>query len=94
MDPSSSDPTIHFDPGVWQLFDQYVHGVIDRRGFLRSATQFAVGAMTASAMLALLTPRFAEAQKVSPDDARIRAEYVEFTSDAGYGRGLFRSEQI
>lgn len=87
MDPSSSDPTIHFDPGVWQLFDQYVHGVIDRRGFLRSATQFAVGAMTASAMLALLTPRFAEAQKVSPDDARIRAEYVEFTSDAGYGRG-------
>lgn len=81
------DPTIEFDPGVWKLFDQYVHGAIDRRGFLRGAAKFTAGAMTASAMLALLSPRFAEAQKVAPDDARIRTEHVEFESPAGYGRG-------
>ena len=81
------DPTIDFDPGVWKLFDEYVHGVIDRRGFLRGASKFAVGAMTAGAMLALLSPRFAQAQKVAADDARIRTEYVEFDSPAGYGRG-------
>jgi carboxymethylenebutenolidase len=81
------DPTIDFDPGVWKLFDDYVHGVIDRRGFLRGASKFAVGAMTAGAMLSLLSPRFAEAQKVAADDQRIRAEYVEFDSPAGYGEG-------
>ena len=32
-----------FDPEVLKLFDKYVHGDIFRRGFLQSATQFAVG---------------------------------------------------
>lgn len=81
---TSRDPTIDFDPGVWKLFDQYVHGDIDRRGFLRGAARFAVGAMTASAMLAALSPRFAQAQKVAPDDARIRVDWVEFRSPAGH----------
>ena len=31
-----------FDPEVLRLFDQYVHGVIDRRAFLGSAARFAV----------------------------------------------------
>lgn len=80
------DPTLDFDPGVWQLFDQYVHGLISRRAFLRGASKFAVGAMTASAMLGLLAPRFAEAQKVAPDDARLRAEFVEIDTPQGYGK--------
>jgi carboxymethylenebutenolidase len=79
------DPTLDFDPGVWQLFDQYVHGIIDRRAFLRGASRFAVGAMTAPAMLALLSPRFAEAQKVKPDDQRLRSEFVEIDSPDGNG---------
>lgn len=86
MNDTPRDPTIDFDPGVWKLFDEYVHGVIDRRGFLRGATKFAAGAMTASAMLTLLSPRFAQAQKVSPDDARIRAERIEIESPSGYGK--------
>ena len=81
------DPTIDFDPGVWKLFDEYVHGFIDRRAFLRGASKFAAGAMTAGTMLALLSPRFAEAQKVAPDDQGIRAEYVEFDAPAGHGKG-------
>lgn len=82
---STPDPLIDFDPGIWRLFDQYVHGDIDRRGFLSGATKFALGALSASAVLATLAPRFAEAQKVAPDDARLHAEFVAYESPAGYG---------
>lgn len=76
-----------FQPEVLQLFDQYVHGVIDRRGFLVGAARFAVGAATAAGLLAALSPRFAAAQQVKPDDARLSAGYVEFASPNGYGTG-------
>lgn len=70
---------------VWSLFDRYVHGQTDRRGFLEGAAKFAVAGMTAAGMLDLLTPRFAEAQKVPAEDARIAARYVELASPNGYG---------
>jgi carboxymethylenebutenolidase len=76
-----------FDPEVLRLFDQYVHGMIDRRGFLKGAARFAVGASTAAGLLAALSPRFAEAQKVKPDDARLATRYMEFPSPEGYGTG-------
>lgn len=76
-----------FDPQVMRLFDQYVHGLIDRRGFLDQAGRYAVGAAGAAGLLAALTPRFAQAQKVAPDDARIRAEFVDFPSPQGHGTG-------
>ena len=74
-----------FDPEVLQLFDQYVHGAIDRRGFLIGAARFAVGATTAAGLLAALSPQFAAAQTVAGDDKRLVAEYVEFPSPQGYG---------
>ncbi len=75
-----------FDPGVLQLFDQYVHGDISRRDFLASAGKFAIAGVTAEGLLAALTPRFAEAQQVGREDARIRATYVEYPSPLGYGK--------
>src|SRR5688572_5755907 len=75
-----------FDPQVLRLFDQYVHGFIDRRSFLAGAAQFAVAASGAAGLLAALSPRFAEAQQVKPDDARIATEYREFDSPKGYGK--------
>ncbi|GAA3914557.1 dienelactone hydrolase family protein [Luteimonas lutimaris] len=74
-----------FDPQVLRLFDQYVHGVIDRRGFLAGAARFAVGASGAAGLLAALSPQFAAAQQVKPDDARLSAKHVEFASPRGYG---------
>lgn len=76
-----------FDPDVLRLFDQYVHGQIDRRGFLSGAARFAVGATTAAGLLAALSPQFAMAQQVKPDDARLRASYLQFASPQGYGTG-------
>ncbi|NZA27147.1 dienelactone hydrolase family protein [Luteimonas sp. SJ-92] len=76
-----------FDPEVLRLFDQYVHGAIDRRGFLAGAARFAVGATTAAGLLAALSPRFAQAQQVAPGDPRLAAESLEFDAPKGYGRG-------
>jgi carboxymethylenebutenolidase len=75
-----------FDPGLLQLFDKYVHGDISRRGFLQSASRFAAGAVTAEALLAALSPNFANAQQVAPTDARIKGERVAFPSPIGYGK--------
>ncbi|MDD5579284.1 MAG: dienelactone hydrolase family protein [Methylobacter sp.] len=75
-----------FDPEALQLFDKYVHGEISRRGFLSSAAKFTLIGLTAEGLLEALNPRFAEAQQIAPDDARISAKYVEYPSPAGYGK--------
>ena len=72
-----------FDPDVLSLFDKYVHGAIDRRGFLDGASRYAVGGMTAAMLLDALSPKFAEAQQVPKDDKRLLAEYVEYESPQG-----------
>ena len=75
-----------FHPEVMQLFDQYVHGRIDRRGFLDGAARFAgAGGTTAAALLAALSPKFAQAQKVAPTDPRVRSERVDIPAPAGHG---------
>lgn len=74
-----------FAPEVLKLFDQYVHGLIGRRGFLQAAGKYTVGAVTAEALLAELAPNFAQAQQVKPEDTRIRARFVEIPSPQGHG---------
>jgi carboxymethylenebutenolidase len=76
-----------FDQDLLILFDAYVHGVIDRRSFLDQASRFAVGGVTAAMRLDPLSPTFAENRVVARDDARVAAEYLEFDSPNGYGKG-------
>ena len=68
------------------LFDKYVHGVIDRRGFLVGAAKFTVGGLTAAMLLDELSPKFAEAQQVTPDDKRLAPETLEYDSPQGSGK--------
>ncbi|ESQ94432.1 hypothetical protein ABENE_01030 [Asticcacaulis benevestitus DSM 16100 = ATCC BAA-896] len=75
-----------FKPEVLQLFDKYVHGLMDRRAFLTQCAQYTAGAAGAVATLAALTPNFARAQQVKPDDARLKTEWVEIASPSGYGK--------
>jgi carboxymethylenebutenolidase len=75
-----------FDQDLLILFDAYVHGDIDRRGFLDKATRFAVGGVTAGMLLDMLSPKFAEAQQVPKDDTRLKSEYAEYESAKGYGK--------
>ena len=75
-----------FDQELLNLFDLYVHGDIDRRGFLERAATFAVGGMTAAMLLDALSPRFAQAQQVAKDDKRLRIEWIDYESPQGTGK--------
>ncbi|MCC7156892.1 MAG: dienelactone hydrolase family protein [Bryobacterales bacterium] len=67
------------------LFDDYVHGGIDRRAFLDGAKKYAAGGVTATAIWESLRPNYAWAQQVAKDDARIKTEVVTVDSPQGNG---------
>ena len=70
------------DQQVFNLYDEYCHGGIDRREFLRRA-----GAMGAAALVMAqgLLPNYAKAQTISFTDSRIKASYVTYASPGGNG---------
>jgi len=68
------------DQRVFDLYDEYCHGRIDRRSFLAQAASVTVGGL---AMAQALLPRYAQAQTISFTDERIRARYVTYASPGG-----------
>lgn len=74
-----------FHPELLQLYDFYVHGQISRRDFLDRASKYAVGGLTATALLATLSPNYALANQVDAADPDIRAEYLRYPSPNGHG---------
>ena len=74
-----------FAPELLELYDYYAHGKINRREFLDRAALFALGGMTASALLAALSPNYALAEQVEFTDPEIIAEYVTYPSPKGHG---------
>jgi carboxymethylenebutenolidase len=86
MAPTPRLTAADFDQELLILFDAYVHGDIDRRGFLDRAAKFAVGGLTAAGLLAALSPDFAIAQVVPQGDPRIATERIEFDSPSGSGK--------
>jgi len=74
-----------FPQDLLNMFDQYVHGDINRRQFLEGANKFAIGGLTAAALLESLRPHFAWAQQVAKNDSRIRTEYATVPSPQGHG---------
>lgn len=75
-----------FDQELLILFDAYVHGALDRRGFLDKAAKYAVGGVTAAMLLDQLSPKFLEAQVVKPEDPRIKVQSLEYESPNGSGK--------
>jgi carboxymethylenebutenolidase len=74
-----------FPVEVLRLFDGYVHGRLSRRDFLDGAAKFAVGGVTAAAMLESLRPDYALAQQVAKDDPRLKTSYETYPSPQGSG---------
>ena len=72
-----------FDQELLTLFDAYVHGGMDRRGFLDKAQKFAKAGVTAAGLLAALSPNFAAGQQVRQDDPRLTIERVSYPSPNG-----------
>lgn len=81
---------------LWNLFDKYVHGDMDRRTFLDRIQKFAVGGVTAAALFETLRPNYAWAIQVEKDDKRIQTETVTVESPKGNGtiRGHFASPKL
>lgn len=79
-------PSHEIPEQAWPLFDRYVHGDLSRRGFLEQAAAFAGGPAGAAALLAALSPDFAAAQQVRPDDVRLSTRRQAFASPDGNGR--------
>lgn len=71
------------DQQVFDLYDEYCHGFIDRREFLNRAAAITIGGVSALAMAQALMPRYAEAQTISFTDKRIKGLYVEYPSPGG-----------
>lgn len=71
------------DPKVFELYDNYCHGRIDRRQFLDRAAALTIGGVSALVMAESLLPRYAEAEVISFTDERIEARYVDYPSPGG-----------
>ena len=68
------------DQRVFDLYDEYCHGRIDRRTFLQRSAVVTAGGL---AMAQALLPRYVQAQTVSFTDERIKPSYVTYPSPGG-----------
>ncbi|MDP3158639.1 MAG: dienelactone hydrolase family protein [Reyranella sp.] len=71
---------LEIDQRVFDLYDEYCHGRIDRRSFLAQAAAVTVGGL---AMAQALMPRYVNAQTISFTDERIKGTYVTYPSPGG-----------
>jgi carboxymethylenebutenolidase len=65
---------------IYDLYDEYCHGRIDRRQFFERAAAVTV---TGVAMANALLPNYADAQEVLFTDERIKANWVDYPSPGG-----------
>ncbi|MEG1039589.1 YghX family hydrolase [Pseudomonas sp. NUPR-001] len=75
-----------FAPELLELYDFYAHGRINRREFLDRAAAFTLAGMSASALLASLSPNYALAVQVPANDPEILAAYINYPSPKGHGQ--------
>ncbi len=71
------------DQRVFDLYDEYCHGGMERREFFSRAAAITVGGVSALWMAQALMPRYAEAQTISFTDSRMKGTYVEYPSPGG-----------
>ena len=80
-----------YDPKVMRLFDGYVHGQMTRREFLDRVGAITTSGVAAAAILSSLSPDYALAQQVDPEDKSIQVSYKKYASPKGAGvmRGYY-----
>jgi carboxymethylenebutenolidase len=83
LDSAQGITQLEIDQRVFDLYDEYCHGRIDRREFLSRAASIAALGGTGLLMAQALLPRYALAQTISITDQRIKANYVSYPSTGG-----------
>lgn len=74
-----------YDQRLLDLYDRFAHGLINRRQFIDRAGRISVAGASATALLNALSPDYALANQVSPDDASLSTGYQEYPSPNGAG---------
>ena len=85
-------PAVHPIPQeAFDWYDEYAHGLIDRRTFMARLATITTATLTMGVLLPALMPDYAKAEQVSFNDPDIKARYVTFPSPKGHneGRGYF-----
>lgn len=77
------------DPKITELYNDYIHGDMPRRSFLKQLAIITGGATMANAVLALVEPNYALGQQVNPDDERLQQGYVTYAGSSGPVRAYF-----
>ncbi len=80
---ASTEQPIHIDQRIFDLYDEYCHGYMDRREFMKRCGAITVAGVSGLAMAQALLPRYAEAQTISFTDERITPSYVTYPSEGG-----------
>ena len=70
---------------AFDWYDEYAHGLIDRREFMSRLSGLAVAGFSLTVLSTALLPNYAEAEQVSFNDPDIKATYVNFSSPDGHG---------
>lgn len=68
---------------VFDLYDDYAHNRVNRRDFVQKLSLYAVGGLTVSSLMSFLMPDYTSRIQVSPDDPRLKSEYITYPSAGG-----------
>src|SRR6201994_786047 len=70
---------------VFDLYDDYAHNRLDRRGFVQKLSLYAVGGLTVPALMSFLMPDYKNNIEIPADDPRLKSEYITYPSPKGGG---------
>lgn len=71
------------DPKITELYNDYIHGDMPRRSFLKQLAVITGGATMANTVLALVEPNYALGQQINPEDDRLQQGYVSYDGTRG-----------
>ncbi|MBQ4833219.1 dienelactone hydrolase family protein [Pseudoalteromonas sp. MMG010] len=77
----------HIPQEAFDWYDEYAHGLMDRRTFMKKLGGLAAIGFSMSVLTSALLPNYAMAEQVSFNDSDIKATYEEFASPTGHGTG-------
>ena len=69
------------------LYDEYTHVTLDRRGFMEKLAKLAGGAAAATVIAPMIASNYARAQMVAADDPRLTVEEITYPGPAGDVKG-------
>ena len=72
---------------AFDWYDEYAHGIIDRRTFITRLGTITTAGLTMNMLLGALMPNYAMAEQVSFNDPDITAQYKTFLTPRGHGEG-------